>query len=65
MMEKIASVIFALGTIGMIIILLNIPISTLCSSQCVQIILACMGMECCSLLPIIIETENKDFTYEL
>ena len=64
-MEKTASVIFALGTIGMIAVLLSVPISSLCCSQCILIILTCMGMECCSLLPIIIETENKDYTYEL
>ncbi len=64
-MEKTASIIFALGTIGMVAILLSVPFYTLHWFQCIQIVIVCMGMECCSLLPIIIETENKDYTYEL
>ena len=64
-MEMTASAIFALGTMGMIAILLSVQLSTLCCSQCILTILACVGMECCSLLPIIIETENKEYTYEL
>ena len=64
-MKKNACLIFALGTIGIIAILSKVQIPTLCKFQCAQIILTCVGMECCSLLPIIIETENKDYIYEL
>ncbi len=64
-MEKTASVIFAFGTMGLIVILLNVQLYSLCCSQCILTILACVGMECCSLLPIIIETENKEYAYEL
>ena len=62
-MKKNACLIFALGTIGIIAILSKVQIPTLCKFQCAQIILTCVGMECCSLLPLIIETENKDYTY--
>lgn len=65
MMEKTAIIIFVLGTLGMITVLLDVQMTTMCSFQYIPIILTCVGMECCSLLPIIIETENKDYDYEL
>lgn len=49
----------------MVAILLSVPFYTLHWFQCIQIVIVCMGMECCSLLPVIIEIENKDYTYEL
>lgn len=56
-MRKIAALIFALGTIGVISVCaetLTIPTDV---TYMFQTIIICMGMECCSLLPIIIEKE--------
>lgn len=58
MMKKIAALIFALGTIGVISVCAESLTKPTNAMYVFQTIVICMGMECCSLLPIIIEKEN-------
>lgn len=57
-MRKTAALIFALGTIGVISVCVETLSISTNATYMFQTIIVCMGMECCSLLPIIIE---KDF----
>ena len=57
MMRKIAALIFALGTICVISVCAETLTEPTNAMYIFQSIVICMGMECYSLLPIIIEKE--------
>lgn len=57
-MRMTAALIFTLGTIGVISVCVETLSISTNATYMFQTIIICMGMECCSLLPIIIE---KDF----